>query len=264
MQSASSVRSHRARVCAAVALLQLAASSAAEARSPDSAVQSSPSSTDGASGGDRNAEGALGPVRIGAFGGVGFPRPLSVEAMVKIDDLVGLGVEYGALPQVTVSSVTAAMNAVAVDVRVFPMRNGFFVGLAAGRQEIDATATVAVSPALGSLSGQVSAETWYLNPRIGFLWTWRSGITIGMERRGSDSGRLQRDEHDPDRPRREPDRHERREFLQQQCSADNRLAAGRIPVLKGRTVSICAAERSILRAHCRLRAPTGSPPGSSP
>lgn len=181
MQSASSVRSHRARVCAAVALLQLAASSAAEARSPDSAVQSSPSSTDGASGGDRNAEGALGPVRIGAFGGVGFPRPLSVEAMVKIDDLVGLGVEYGALPQVTVSSVTAAMNAVAVDVRVFPMRNGFFVGLAAGRQEIDATATVAVSPALGSLSGQVSAETWYLNPRIGFLWTWRSGITIGMD-----------------------------------------------------------------------------------
>jgi hypothetical protein len=120
-------------------------------------------------------------VRIGAFGGVGFPRPLSVEAMVKIDDLVGLGVEYGALPQVTVSSVTAALSAVAVDVRVFPMRNGFFIGLAAGRQELDATATVAVSPALGSLSGQVSAETWYLNPRIGFLWTWRWGITIGID-----------------------------------------------------------------------------------
>jgi hypothetical protein len=144
-------------------------------------MQSPPSATDSAPGGDRNNEGLLGPVRIGAFGGVGFPRPLSVEGMVKIDGIVGVGVEYGALPQVTVSGVTASLSAIAVDVRVFPLRNGFFIGLAAGRQELDATATVAVSPALGSLSGQVSGETWYLNPRIGFLWTWRSGITLGMD-----------------------------------------------------------------------------------
>lgn len=184
MQSISSKTSRRTGVCTAVAFAQLLAVGAAEAKSPDSTVPSSQSSSDGAAataGGEKNVPGVLGPVRVGAFGSVGFPRPLSVEVMVKIDDIVGLGVEYGALPQVSVSGVTASLNAIDVDLRVFPMRNGFFIGVAVGRQQLGAAAAVTVSPELGSVGGAVSAESWFVNPRIGFLWTWSWGLTLGMD-----------------------------------------------------------------------------------
>jgi hypothetical protein len=125
--------------------------------------------------------GLFGPVRIGAFGGVGFPRPLSVEGMVKFADVVGLGLEYGALPDITVSGVTASLSAIDVDLRVFPWRGGFFVGVAMGRQELGATATSVLPMGLGSLTERVSADTWLVNPRIGFLWTWPWGLTVGMD-----------------------------------------------------------------------------------
>jgi hypothetical protein len=38
------------------------------------------------------------PVRVGAIGGIGFPRPLAVEGMVLVGGTVALEVEYGALP----------------------------------------------------------------------------------------------------------------------------------------------------------------------
>lgn len=125
--------------------------------------------------------GVLGPVRLGAFAGVGFPRPLSIEGMIKFDDLVGIGVEYGALPSMTISGVNAQLNAIAVDARIFPMRNGFFIGLAIGHQHLDINSTVSLPEGAGSYTGDVTADTWYVNPRIGFLWTVRWGLTVGID-----------------------------------------------------------------------------------
>src|SRR5215471_1437062 len=42
--------------------------------------------------------------RIGVLGGLGFPRPLSLEGMVKIERIVGLGAEYSVLPSISISS----------------------------------------------------------------------------------------------------------------------------------------------------------------
>jgi hypothetical protein len=129
----------------------------------------------------RDVGGLFGSVRIGAFGGVGFPRPLSVEGMVKFADVVGLGLEYGALPDITVSGVTASLSAIDVDLRVFPLRGAFFIGIAMGRQDLGATATAVLPMGLGSLTERVSADSWLVNPRIGFLWTWAWGLTVGMD-----------------------------------------------------------------------------------
>jgi hypothetical protein len=158
------------------ATAQAAPSDAAGRDSTASAPNASSSSADS----EKKTSGVLGPVRLGAFGGVGFPRPFSIEGMVKIGDVVGIGLEYSALPQLTVSGVSASLSAVDAEIRVFPLRNGFFFGVAAGHQQLSASATGTV-PTLGTITEQLSAESWFVNPRIGFLWTLRWGLTIGMD-----------------------------------------------------------------------------------
>jgi hypothetical protein len=129
----------------------------------------------------RHDDGLFGPIRIGAFAGIGLPRPLSVEGMLKIGDVVGLGLEYSVLPTVSASGVNATFSAIDADLRIFPLRNGFFVGVAAGRQQFAATSTIALPLGLGSLDERVSGESWFVNPRLGFLWTWSWGLTVGID-----------------------------------------------------------------------------------
>src|SRR4051794_26909559 len=65
------------------------------------------------------------PLRIGAIAGVGFPRPLAIEALVKIEGVVALGLEYSLLPKTTLGGVETRFWALAADARVFPFKNGF-------------------------------------------------------------------------------------------------------------------------------------------
>ena len=116
---------------------------------------------------------------IGALVGVGFPRPLAVEGVVKLERRVLLGLEYSALPQITISDVRASCWAIAGDARLFPLRGPFFVGLRAGHQHISAEATVS---AYGySVPAAMTVDTIFLNPRLGFLWTWDPGVTLGID-----------------------------------------------------------------------------------
>lgn len=118
--------------------------------------------------------------RVGILGGVGFPRPLAIEGLVKIERLVGLGVEYSVLPKLDVSGVETSFYAVAADARVFPFRNAFFVGLRAGRQHLGGNSDVTVQ-GFGVVRETVSVDSTFINPRIGFLWTWDPGITLGID-----------------------------------------------------------------------------------
>lgn len=147
--------------------------SAQEAPAAAAPAKDEPAKTDPDDDGDREA------FRIGVLGGVGFPRPLAIEAMVKIDRVVGLGVEYAFLPQTNVFGVRAKMSSVAADLRVFPFRGAFFVGMRTGYQELSAETTI--TAAGFSLDESAVASTWFVNPRIGFLWTWSSGFTLGID-----------------------------------------------------------------------------------
>lgn len=119
------------------------------------------------------------PFRIGAIAGVGFPRPLAVEGLVKIDGVVAAGLELGFLPTTNLFGVQARMTSIAADLRVFPFRGAFFVGLRAGHQELHAETTL--SAAGYSVTESATASTWFVNPRVGFLWTWQSGFTVGID-----------------------------------------------------------------------------------
>lgn len=118
--------------------------------------------------------------RLGVVGGIGFPRPLMLEGLLKIERVVGLGIEYSLLPKLGLGGVETTFWALAADLRVFPFQNGFFVGLRGGYQRIAATTTIGIA-GLGSFTESATGESVFLNPRIGFLWTWKSGFTIGID-----------------------------------------------------------------------------------
>jgi hypothetical protein len=129
---------------------------------------------------DRANDDAIHKLRVGAIAGVGFPRPLAIEPMVVLSGWVAVGGEYGVMPQMTLYGVQASLWSLAGDVRVFPFRGNFFVGLKVGHQHIDASTTVTVAP-YGSAPEQLALDSFYVNPRIGFLWTSNAGLTLGVE-----------------------------------------------------------------------------------
>jgi hypothetical protein len=130
---------------------------------------------------DRKKEGnrRVDHVRLGVLGSVAFPRPLAIEGMVKLENTFGLGIEYSALPELTIDTVQTHFWAVAADARYFPFHDAFFVGLRAGRQHLGGDANVTVV-GVGSLNEAVSVDTTFINPRIGFLWTWDPGVSLGI------------------------------------------------------------------------------------
>jgi len=117
--------------------------------------------------------------RIGGLIGAGFPRPLAIEGMFKVQKLVALGVEYSLLPETTISGIDTSFWAIAADLRVFPFRNGFFFGLRAGSQRLSGEATVVFAGQ--TLSDSTAVQTMFINPRLGFLWTWSKGFTLGLD-----------------------------------------------------------------------------------
>src|SRR6185436_16681768 len=63
---------------------------------------------------------------------------------------------------------------------LFPLRNVLFLGLRAGRQHIAADTTV-ISEERGLVPAGVRVDTWYLNPRLGLLWTSNFGLAVGAD-----------------------------------------------------------------------------------
>lgn len=119
-------------------------------------------------------------LRIGPVVGVGFPRPFAIEGLVKVERLVAIGLEYSFMPTTKISDVETRFSALAGDLRVFPFRGAFFVGLRAGRSSLSANATINVAQ-LGTVTQSADAVAWFVNPRVGFLWTWKSGLSLGID-----------------------------------------------------------------------------------
>jgi hypothetical protein len=118
-------------------------------------------------------------IHVGVLGGVGFPRPLAIEGVLEFDRLILLGAEYSVLPTTTFSGVQTSMWALAADARVFPLHNGLFIGLRAGKQHLGELATISVA-SVGSASASNSADTTFINPSVGFLWNWHA-LAIGID-----------------------------------------------------------------------------------
>lgn len=118
--------------------------------------------------------------RVGLLLGVGFPRPLAAELLVKANRYVAFGAEASMAPEIGVSTVHGSLYGVAGDLRVFPVPGPFFIGVRGGYQRMTLKTTVALPP-LGARTDAAFAETTYVNPRLGVLWTHRSGFSLGAD-----------------------------------------------------------------------------------
>ncbi|MBX3228398.1 MAG: hypothetical protein KIT84_07080 [Labilithrix sp.] len=121
-------------------------------------------------------------LRIGGMMGVGFPRPFAVEAFAKYKRVVGVGAEYSFMPDATIMGTDVKFRGVAADLRLFPFKGGFFVGVRGGKQWLEAKTTLTINRgALGTYTEGAAASTWFVNPRVGYLKTWDNGITVGID-----------------------------------------------------------------------------------
>ena len=125
-------------------------------------------------------EAAPAAIRVGVLGGIGFPQPLSIEGAVVLGGHVLLGAEYAALPDTNFGGVHASLWSLSGDARVFPFGGAFFVGLRAGHQRLMARARFTVE-SIVSLSEDLTIDSWFLNPRAGFLWRSGVGLAFGVD-----------------------------------------------------------------------------------
>lgn len=142
-------------------------------------AQSRPDRDTGALGEEEPKRDEADPFRVGAIAGLGFPRPLAVEALAKFEDRLAVGLEYGGMPEISVADVNARLWSLAADVRVFPFGGALFVGVRGGHQHIGVDTTV---PVLGrDQNFALNLDSWFVNPRLGILWTSKPGFTLGTE-----------------------------------------------------------------------------------
>ena len=134
------------------------------------------------------------PVRVAAMAGlVSLPRPMDAEVMLRIADLVGVGLGYSDFPAFVANplldlagaksgSTDARLDqfdAFELDLRYFPFRGRFFVGSSFGRQSLKGAVTE--STAIGPQTATVDLTTWYATPRAGWMWTFDPGLLVALE-----------------------------------------------------------------------------------
>lgn len=122
-------------------------------------------------------------VDMGVLGGVGFPHPIAIEAVLGLKKTVMIGAEYGFMPTTTIASMSVKMWSAAADLRYFPFQGAFFIGLRGGYQSLSGSTTLSAE-SLGSYTESVEVGTWFANPRVGFLWVWKPfalGIDAGVQ-----------------------------------------------------------------------------------
>ena len=125
--------------------------------------------------------GALGPVRLGALLGAGFPSLISGQVVLKLHDWVGLTGSYGATPTLTAPIGTGAsfsQQGFAATARVHPFQGMFFLGLGIGRSEVTGRATASAYGVAGEASA--TTRTTYVLPELG-IYRFSFGLTLGAD-----------------------------------------------------------------------------------
>ena len=124
---------------------------------------------------------------------VSLVRPVNVEILAKTR-MFGAGLEYGTFPGFIADpllrlagakkgSTTANLDdfwALDGDLRLYPFSGSFFLGAAIGRQHLKATITETTTLS-GPQTATAEVTSWFVTPRLGWLWAYDSGFTLGLE-----------------------------------------------------------------------------------
>jgi hypothetical protein len=116
--------------------------------------------------------------RFGINGGIGFPRPVGVGAFLQWDKHWSLGADYSLLPTTKIADVNLDFWAATAGARLYPFHGAFYVGLKSGYQHLSASGYITQSGTTALAQGSI--DTFLVNPEIGFMFTWDSGLALGF------------------------------------------------------------------------------------
>jgi hypothetical protein len=123
--------------------------------------------------------------------GTGLPAIINIGGTLKLAHYIGAGVTLGLIPSIELSYYgEAEVSYQHLDIygRIYPFGGGFFFGAGAGYATVEGTLTKTVTSAeVAGLSGSVrydsqgSVRTLVLTPVLGYLHTFGSGFSLGID-----------------------------------------------------------------------------------
>lgn len=152
------------------------------------------------------SDGLFGPIRLGFLVGVGLPNLLNFGGTAKITRFFGGGINVGIIPAVRLSyygEATLSYQEYDIYGRIYPFGGGFFIGAGAGYSKVRGTLRGKVDlakytsgqlpippgllppgyqlPASIDYEARGSVRTMVLTPQLGYLHTFGSGFSIGID-----------------------------------------------------------------------------------
>ncbi len=114
------------------------------------------------------------------LGILSVPRPVQVEALVRVRRSVAVGVQYSMLPTLSLPGNAARLelDATQLTFRWFPFHGAFYLGSGFGYQRLRASIGQTIDG--GDLRVLADMSTLFLSPQLGWLWLTRSGFAIGI------------------------------------------------------------------------------------
>jgi hypothetical protein len=136
----------------------------------------------------------LGPFRLGPLVGVGLPNLLSFGGTIKLTRFLGGGLNIGLIPTTRLSfygDATLSYQEFDLYGRIYPFGGSLFLGAGVGYAtvsgELDSSVGAPYAQQLAALGlpstihSEASVQTMILTPQIGFLKTFGSGFSLGMD-----------------------------------------------------------------------------------
>lgn len=119
------------------------------------------------------------PFRFGPLLGIiSLPRPVNIELFAKPNDWFGIGAGFSMVPELTIRGISGKMTAFNAVGRVFPFAGSFYVGAAAGLQNLTIQGSDNIEGQ--DLTAKAEHAAFFITPQVGWLWTWDSGFTVGI------------------------------------------------------------------------------------
>lgn len=129
--------------------------------------------------------------RFGGTVSLNFPHPIFVEAAFRPLPVVSFGLGAGgiSLKDLNVGSNPISVSMLAFDLkgRWHPFQGSFFLGLGLGYQKMSGQMSETIQVQSGNQTSSVlttvnlSVNSPYLTPQLGWFWVWSGGFTIGFD-----------------------------------------------------------------------------------
>jgi hypothetical protein len=153
-----------------------------------------------------DSDGIFGPIRLGPLIGIGLPNLLNFGGTLKLTRFFGAGINVGIIPTARISyygEATLSYQEYDIYGRIYPFGGGFFLGAGAGYEQVRGTLEGNVDlsgyslgqlpippgllppgyvlPASIDYTARGSVRTLVLTPQLGYLHTFRSGFSVGVD-----------------------------------------------------------------------------------